>query len=130
MATTLECFVSNGKQGVIVAMHCYGAKRRTIYCTEQFRGLHAQVYDILRVTSMQQQPLWKWVDTMDELLAVKANFTTSRAAELLVLASAAELRGGRPDAFSGIKYVMTEKMARAVITVVDRSRSVLGVCGH
>ena len=36
----------------------------------------------------------------------------------------------RVEAFKEAKYVLTEKMARAYLRTVDKSRSTLGLCGY
>ena len=96
--TTSEYVLTGGVRGAAIAYRAEHRARHTACATEAFREAHPVVYDILNVTTKQRNSRWRWLDTLEEVAAIKDEYRRNgRDAELIIFVGHAEFHH-RPEA--------------------------------
>ena len=91
----LKCLISGGKAGSSVAFKAVVSSRRMVWCSDNFRASHGELYNILNHTIALPLSNWKWIATKEQLLDKAKKRTANRAGEIVAfVASAEQLREG------------------------------------
>ena len=120
-ATAFSCeyACSSGSEGIAIKFHSYAARRCVLHMTDAFCAEHPFLPSLIRACT----PNWQHVD-ITRLVAVKARYRGSRAAELFVFCGRLEQFSARAAAYADVKYFLSEPYARCAVSSIDTLNSV------
>ena len=107
-----------------VTFKAFGKSRRFVFMSDTFRTNFAELVDIIDHCADS----WRII-TEDELVRIKRTARGARASELYALVTSTEFDpSSRAASLAGVKFVLTELVARHKLIVPQPLQSKLNVC--